>query len=65
MTRNTIDRTVAEQKLALPGPMYPDRCLQCPELLHETYGAVGYLRCAECVFADLARAQWPKPRGKQ
>jgi|GEM_PF-6461881 len=40
----------------LPGPLYPDRCLECPALLHEDYGSRGG-RCADCVRADLgARA---------
>ena len=39
----------------VPGPLYPDRCLECPELLNDTYGGVRHSRCADCVSAALRR----------
>ena len=33
---------------------YPNRCLECPEMLAETYGCHTPLRCVECVAADFA-----------
>ena len=38
-----------------PGPLYPDRCLECHELATETYGSVQPNKCAACVLADLRR----------
>jgi hypothetical protein len=37
----------------IPGPLYPDRCLECPEILQETYGACASLRCTKCVSAEI------------
>ena len=37
----------------MPGPLYPDRCLECPEILHETYGGCASLRCTKCVSAGI------------
>jgi hypothetical protein len=33
-----------------PGRFYPDRCMDCPEMLYEDYGACRG-RCAACVGA--------------
>ncbi len=45
-----------ETEPAVPraGPHYPNRCLECPEMLAETYGCHTPLRCVECVAADFA-----------
>ncbi len=40
-----------------PGPLYPDRCLDCPELYAETYGGVCFNRCAACATADRKKAK--------
>ena len=37
-----------------PGPLYPDRCLECPELLVETYGGIRHSRCVDCLAASRA-----------
>ena len=39
-----------------PGPLYPDRCLECPELHAETYGGVGFNRCVACAAAASRKA---------
>jgi hypothetical protein len=39
----------------LPGPLYPDRCLECPELLCDGYGCVRHNKCVDCVAADRRR----------
>ena len=39
-----------------PGPLYPDRCLECPEILTEVYGGVRPLRCMHCLAADRLRS---------
>lgn len=40
--------------LPAPGPLYPDRCLECPVMLSESYGSTVPLRCVDCVAADKA-----------
>ena len=40
---------VAPESVPVPGLLYPDRCLECPEILWEGYGCGQYARCAECV----------------
>ena len=62
MSQPALDHPVAHHEGTLPGPLYPDRCLECAELLRETYGAVTYLRCSGCVSADLARTD---PTGRK
>ena len=39
------------------GLLYPDRCLQCPEMLSEVYGCVKSLRCVDCIAAEIARTR--------
>ena len=41
-----------------PGPLFPDRCLECPALLIDTYGGVGHCRCIDCLSAAAGR-NWP------
>jgi hypothetical protein len=35
-------------------PYYPDRCLECPELAIDDYGATHYNKCVDCIHKDLA-----------
>ncbi len=37
-----------------PGPLYPDRCLECVELLADTYGGLRHSRCVDCLAAGRA-----------
>ena len=37
-----------------PGPLYPDRCLECVELWDDTYGGIRHNRCVDCVSASRA-----------
>lgn len=55
MERHLTTDTVPDFAEPVAGPLYPDRCLECPELRSETYGNVKPLRCVNCVAADLRR----------
>lgn len=44
----------------VPGPLYPDHCLECPELLVETYGGVRHCRCVDCLAASNMRQIKPE-----
>ena len=35
-----------------PGPFFPDRCLECPELWVDAYGGVRHTRCVDCLAAS-------------
>jgi hypothetical protein len=45
--------TPPDEAVTLPGPMYPDRCLECPELLCDDYGCVKHNKCVDCAAASL------------
>lgn len=38
-----------------PGPLYPDRCLDCPEMLDEDYGCVKGQPCIYCQTEGVKR----------
>ena len=42
-----------DEAVELPGPLYPDHCLECPELLCDGYGCVKHNKCVDCVAASL------------
>lgn len=41
----------------LPGRFYPDRCMECPEMLYEDYGACRG-RCAACSGAARCMVEY-------
>ena len=43
----------------MPGPLYPDGCLECPELLVDTYGGIRHSRCVDCLAASRVRRNKP------
>lgn len=47
----TAEKPRADVKIK-PGPLYPDRCLECLELAVETYGGVRQCRCIDCFAAS-------------
>jgi len=49
--------TPPDETAELPGPLYPDRCLECPELLCECYGCVRHNKCVDCVAASLRQKE--------
>ncbi len=50
-----------QAELQRPGPHYPDRCIDCPEILAEFYGGVRPLRCMQCLAADRLMARGALP----
>lgn len=54
MMLNPMIKPQLDQTTPAAGPLYPGRCLQCPELLAESYGCTAPLRCVDCVAADAA-----------
>ena len=43
----------SSENVPVPGPLYPDRCPECAEILREGYGCGQSARCAECLAADV------------
>ena len=54
MLRKVSIEAPTETDVPTAGPLYPGRCIECPEILTETYGNHTRLRCVDCVAADLA-----------
>lgn len=53
MERHLATNTPLTDAEPAPGPLYPDRCLECPELWGETYGSVKPLKCVQCVAVSM------------
>jgi len=59
MEKNITIQTPFEYTATVPGPLFPDRCLDCPELLEEGYGCVRRSRCSDCLTTSLRRKKAP------
>lgn len=51
--------TIPNDAFPVPGPLYPDRCLACPEILRESYGCGQYAHCAVCAAVDRSKPDIP------
>ena len=50
-------QTPPDELAEVPSPLYPDRCLECPELLCDGYGCVRHNKCVDCVAASLRKKE--------
>ncbi len=52
MNKNSTIDTSPDEAAPVPGPFYPDRCLECPELLSDGYGCVRHNSCVDYIATD-------------